>query len=162
MALALVATMATSACGGSTKPVVRRRPSSEAQHRPPWLGWITTARHEIALCLEGRESPSYVMLVYREASDVTIVSTVDAFRMIEHCGVEGGKVVLRQPGRQPLSAYEGMPLFSLGPPRPHVPSSLPMEEVVDDRGVLGWIHWPQVLSPSLADLGNQPTTEELP
>jgi hypothetical protein len=142
VAVAIVA--AAGACGGAEvalSPAVKR-PSADVQHRPPWLSWITTADKQISLCLEGREAPAYVLLVYRGASGLTVVSTVDAFRAIEHCGVDGSRVVLRQPARQQLSAYDGMPLFSLGPARPHVSATTPMEEVVSEQRVLGWVHWP--------------------
>jgi len=125
-------------------PAFRPPARVEARHRPPWLRSIAVDLDHMVRCLEGRESPSYVLLVYHDPSRVVGMTTVDAYGALEHCVVDKGRVALRVPTDDRPEDYEGLPLFSLGERRPEFAEANVLEEVISEGHVLGWLYWPRI------------------
>lgn len=112
-------------------------------HRPLWLQTIPADVDAMAHCLEPREAPRYVVLIVHAADASTAITTLDAYGALEHCVVQDGRVVLRQPSSEQIDALEGLPRFSLGPTRPRVPRGTALEEIAQAGASVGWLHWPK-------------------
>lgn len=143
MAMALASVLA---CSSSVAPRMRRPPGAPkpaALYRPAWIAAIAVDVDVIARCLEGRESPSFVVHVHHTVDAVTVVTTVDAGVALEACAVEEGRVLLREPSAEHLADFDGQPLFSLGPRKPRLSTGARVQEVVRDETVIGWLCWPE-------------------
>jgi hypothetical protein len=151
MSLALRACMATAlawvvACSSAAPPrpkVAASAPKSRTLYRPEWVGALAADVDIIARCLEGRESPAFVVHVHHTDDAVTVVTTVDAGVALEACAVADGRVLLREPSAEHLADFDGQPLFSLGPRKPRLRTGARVQEVVRDEAVIGWLCWPE-------------------
>jgi hypothetical protein len=132
------------ACARNTPAVEHPLPG---RVRPNWAANLGPHMDAMQRCLELREAPRYVAFVDPLPSGATGVTTVDAYGSVEHCAVDAGEIVRREPAT--ISELDistaGGALFALGPEQPIVPVGRVLEEVLDGGSVLGWLYWPQAL-----------------
>lgn len=143
-------------------PAFRPPTRVEARHRPSWIRSIPVDLDYIVRCLDGREAPSYVLLVYHDPSRRVGMTTVDAYGALEHCVIDGGRVALRVPTDEVPEDYQGLPLFSLGEKRPEFAEANVLEEVISEGSVLGWLYWPRSTANKADDTVGESSTEKLP
>jgi hypothetical protein len=113
--------------------------------RPNWAANLGPHVDAMQRCLELREAPRYVAFVEPLPSGATGVTTVDAYGAVEHCAIDAGEIVRREPAtisELDIATARGA-LFALGPAQPIVPVGRVLEEVVDSGSVLGWLYWPE-------------------
>ena len=96
----------------------------------------------MAACLEGRETPRYVVHLEALPSGATGVTTIDAYGAVENCAHLDGKVVHREMNQLSPEELIGLPVFSLGAQQPIVPAGIVLEEVLSEDLVVGWLYWP--------------------
>lgn len=124
------------------EPQVHVEAPREERYRPSWTTDIALHKDAIARCLEGRETPAYVLHIEPLSTGAEGVSTVDAYGAVENCACDSGRVIRRQTMREAASEYRGLPVFAPGIAQPVVPVGVLVEEVFDGSVTLGWLFWP--------------------
>ena len=118
-------------------------------YRPDWTAGIQVHAAEIRACLRGRQAPALVVHVQAlPVSGATGVTDVDGFGAVEHCSAQGSRVLLRQPAKLRPEHFAGLPAFVLGVARPAVGPGVPLEEIVDEQELVGWLYWPSFTTES--------------
>ncbi|MDB4987418.1 MAG: hypothetical protein JWN04_2596 [Myxococcaceae bacterium] len=130
-----------SACARSRPPFVAPAVRAPLRHRPLWTRSLSVDIDSMARCLDGRAEPASVLYVYHDPSRAVAITTLDAHGAIEHCVIDEGRVVVRQPGEETVEDFGGLPLFSLGATRPAIAERQTIEQVAVEGHVMGWLYW---------------------
>ncbi|MDB4986292.1 MAG: hypothetical protein JWN04_1470 [Myxococcaceae bacterium] len=148
-ALLMVACRGAPAGPSATTFLAATAADAKPAYRPAWTAGIQVHAAEIRACLRGRQPPTLVVHVQSLAvSGATGVTAIDGFGTVEHCSAEGSRVLLREPAKLQPADFAGLPAFVLGSARPAVEGGKPLEEIVDDQQVVGWLYWPSFTSES--------------